>query len=89
MKALRLIDFRSFFLDDKVLSDSCQEFFGSQTVQVFHHTIIIDDSQLIGRETNSHEIIIFFVTLMIWILLRLFRSYQCRGSRAVMSVSNI
>jgi len=89
MQCIRFIDIRSFFFDDKILFESFKELCGSQSVKVFHYTVIINDSQLIGRETHSHEIIILFVTMMVRILFCLLSTYQCSSGRTMMTIGDI
>ena len=89
MQAGRFIDVRAFFFYYKVFIKCSQELFRSQTIKIFHHTVVINDGQLICREANSHKVIIFFITAMIWIQFCFLCSHQCSSGRTVMAVSNI
>ena len=80
---------RSFILYNKVCSQLCQKFLFGKSVQILHHTVIIDNSQLICREAYSHEIVIFFISAVIRILFGFFRPHQSCRRRAVVSVSYI
>jgi len=62
---------------------------GSQPVKIFHYTIVIDNGQLVGRETGSHKVVVLFVATMVRILFRLFCTDQCGSGRTMMTVGNI
>ena len=89
MQTGRFIDFSAFFFYRKILADSSQELFRRQAIQVFYNTVVINNGQLVSRETNGHEVIIFFITGMICILLGFLRSNQSSGGTTMVSVGNI
>ena len=41
-----LIDFRTLILNDEILVQRLQELLRTETVQVFHHAVIIQDGEL-------------------------------------------
>ena len=63
MQTSRFIDFSAFFFYRKILADSSQELFRRQAIQVFYNTVVINNGQLVSRETNGHEVIIFFMAV--------------------------
>ena len=89
MQTSRFIDFSAFFFYRKILADSSQELFRRQAIQVFYNTVVINNGQLVSRETNGHEVIIFFITGMVYILLGFLRSYQSGSGTTMVSVGNI
>ena len=89
MQFVGTIFFRTFFLHHEVLTQCVQELFGGQAVEILHYAVVVDDGQLVGRETYGHEIIIFFVTFVVGVLLGLFCANQCCGSRTMVSVGNV
>ena len=79
----------SLTLNSKVLGQSREELFFCHAIQILHHTIVIQNSELTGRETNSHKVIVLLITLMIWIVLCLFSSYKSSSSTPMVSICNI
>ena len=53
MQTGRFIDICTLFFYNKILIQCSKKLFGSQPVEVFYYTVIVDDSQLIGRETYN------------------------------------
>ncbi len=60
-----------------------------ETVQVFHHAVVVDDGQLAVGEANCHEIVILLRTRMVWIVLHLLGAHQGSSCRAVMAVGDV
>ena len=85
----RLVDVRSLFLHHEVLLQRLQELLRRQSVQVLHHPVVVDDGELLGRETHRHEVIVFLIAPVVRILGRLFSPHQCRCRTPVMSVGNV
>ena len=50
---------------------------------------VVDDSKLLGRETDCHEVVVFLVAPMVRIMSRLFSTHQCRCRTTVMTVGNV
>ena len=89
MQRIGFINLFTFLFDLKILSKGGQKFGRRQAIEIFHHPVVVDNSQLVGGETYGHEIVVFFVSAMIRILLCLFGPYQGSGSRTMMPVGNI
>lgn len=89
MQCIRFVNLRTFFFYNEILFERSKELCRSQTIEVFNHTVIINNSQLIGRKTYRHEIVILFISTMIRILFCLLSTYKRGSGRTVMSVSNI
>ena len=85
----RLIDVLTFLLHDEILAHSSQKLFGSHAVQVLHHPVIVNNSQLVGREAHSHEIVVLFVTTVIGVLLGFLRTHQSGSGAAMMPIGNV
>ena len=73
----------------KFLAHSSQKLFGSHAVQVLHHPVIVNNSQLVGREAHSHEIIVFFVTTVIGVLLAFSAPTKAAAALAMMPIGNV
>ena len=89
MQGCRLVDVRTLFFHYEVLLQRFQERLRSQSVQILHHPVVVDDSKLLGRETYRHEVVVFLVAPMVRILSRLFSTHQCRCRTTVMTVGNV
>ena len=89
MQTGRFIDICTLFFYNKILIQCSKKLFESQPVEVFYYTVIVDDSQLIGRETYSHEIVILFIATMVRVLLCFLGTYQSSSSGTMMPVGNI
>ena len=75
--------------DIEVLFERLEEFRACEAIEVFDDAVIIEDRELAGLEADSHEIIIFFVAAMIWVLSGFFGADERGGSRAMMAVRDI
>ncbi|OQA05115.1 MAG: hypothetical protein BWY67_02193 [Bacteroidetes bacterium ADurb.Bin397] len=59
------------------------------TVQIFHHTVIIHDCQLIIRKMYCKEKIIFFISIVVWIRIHSLFSNQSCCCCTMMTIGNI
>ena len=68
MQFVRLVYFCALFLNNKIFLKCFEELFFTQSVQVAHNAVVVDDIELVIRETNGKEIVVFLVTRVIRIL---------------------
>ena len=80
MQGRRLVDVRALLLHHEVLLQRFQEFLRRESVQVFYHPVVVDDGELLGRETYRHEVVVFLVAPMIRVLGGLLRTYQAAAA---------
>ena len=84
-----MIDVRTLRLDHEMLVEAAEELLVREAVQVLHHAVVIDNRQLVGRETDRHEVIIFLVAPVVGILLCLFSPHKGGGGGTMVAVGNI
>ena len=89
MKRTWLIDFSSFLLNFKVLSKRLEKLLCSQTVEILHNAVIVNNLEVTLRESDCHEPVIFLLTGMLRIALSLLRTNTCCSSCTMVSVSDI
>ena len=89
MKAFWSVDFSAFFFNDEVFSYSSEEFFFCETVQIFNYAVVVDDVELVVRETNCQEVVVFFVATVVRVVAAFFVANKSSSSRAVVTVSDI
>ena len=74
VQVLGLIILSALVLNNEVLFQCFQEFLACHTIEIFHHTVIVENGKLRGLEANCHEIVVLLVTLMVGVLFALFCS---------------
>ena len=84
-----MIDVRTLRLDHEMLVEAAEELLVREAVQVLHHAVVIDNRQLVGRETDRHEVIIFLVAPVVGILLCLFSPHKGGGGGTMVAVGDI
>ena len=89
MQCLWTIDSSTHFFHLKIGLQCLQELLFSHSIQILHHTVIIHDMQLIVWETYRQEIVVLFITTVIWILQLLLMSHQCSGCTTMMTICYI
>ena len=89
VKFSRSVDVSTFFFNDEVFGNSSEELFFSEAVQIFHYAVVVDDVELVVREANSEEVVIFFVATVVRVVAAFFVTYECSSSRTVVTVSDI
>ena len=89
MQLLGLVDLGALVLNDEVHLQGSQELLRRQPVEVFHHTVVVEDGELRSLETHSHKVVVLLTTRMVGVLPLLLGSHQCGSCRAMMAVSNV
>src|SRR5574344_1400512 len=89
MQLTRFVDISTFIFYHEVFFESIEELSRCETIQIFHYTVVIDNSELACRETNCHKVVIFLFTGVMWILFSFLSSYQSGSCRTVVTVGNI
>ena len=89
MQPAGLVDLRTFFLYLKVFCEGFQKLFLCQSVQILHHTVVVDDLELAVREGHCHEVIVFLFAVVVRVLSLLLCADKGCSSRTVVTVSYI
>ena len=89
VQTVGLIDLRTFLLYHEIFFQSLEELLFAQAVQVFYYAIVVYDIELVIREANGEEVVVFFFTRMVGVLLLAFIAYEGGSGTAVVTVSNV
>ena len=68
MQFSRMINLRTHIFNREMFAQFSQQLLFGQTVQIFYNAVVINDFQLMIREMNSHEEVIFFRTIVVRVL---------------------
>lgn len=55
----------------------------------YRSAVIVNNSQLVGREAHGHEVIVLFVTTVIGVLLGFLCTHQSGSGAAMMPIGNV
>ncbi len=83
------IDFFSGCFNNEVFFKSCEELLGCKPVEVFYNPVIVDNLEVRCRESNSKEVVVLLISLVVGIVFSFLISYERRSCSAVMTVSDI
>ena len=75
-----LVDLFALGLDDEVLFELTEQLLGGETIEVFHHAVVVDDGELACGEAYGHEVVVLLVATMVGVLTCLLGSYEGRCS---------
>ena len=89
MQPRRLVNLRTLLFHNEIFVQCFQKLLGCQAVEIFHHAVIINDGQLVGREADGHEVIVLLVAPMMGILLGLLGTHQGGSRTAMVPVGNV
>ena len=89
MQLLRFVDVRTLVLYREVLPQCLEELFRGQSVEVFYHTVIVEDGELRSLEAYRHEVVVLLVATVVRILLLFLLTHESCCCRAVMTIGNI
>ena len=78
MQFVRLIDLRALFFDLEIFCQLTKELLLTKSVQILHHAVIVDNVELVIRETNGQEIIKLSVLIACRFLLFGANAGRCR-----------
>ena len=77
MQLLRLVDVGALVLNGEVLGQRLEELLAAETVEVFHHAVVVKDSELRGLEADRHEVVVFLIACVVGIEALLLGSHEC------------
>ena len=69
MHLLGLVNLSTLVLHNEVFTQCFEEIFRCQTIQVFYHTVVVEDGELRSLEADSHEEVVFLIALVVGVLL--------------------
>ncbi len=77
MERLGTIFVSALFFDYEVFGHTVEELRGGETVEIFHHTVVVDDVKMRSGESHGKEIVIFLFAGMRGIGLGFLMPHQC------------
>ncbi len=73
----------------EMLFQFLQKLLLGETVQIFHHAVVVNHSELIVGEADRQKVVVFFVAAVVRILFSAFGTNQCSRRRAMVTIGNV